>query len=1377
MMLNPLSNSHSMGRWLFVALCFLHFFSDSPRAADKFGKNTPRQAHSVTGSPRASLLNINNMTMWANDNGMLERRPDLTGGVVFPRGTKNVVFAGGLVWGGLVRDGTAPFPQLSVGGQTYHYGTVPGAIIRPGVPESPNSTDVRIYRIRRDWATADLTQDAADYFDVPVLEVTAGQIAALRARYKQDWIEWPWQKGAPYYERNAIPGYQSPAGDQYDPAADEPGLAGADQVIWFVANDLDPDATTGLYGSLPIGIEMQVTCWAYARRPDLSNTIYQRFRLIYKGTATTPPDGAIESMYIAKWVDPDIGEFSDDLVGSVPEHNLGYAYNANETDVDFQKSNLIPPSIGYDLLQGPRVYRPGATGHWNLRTISDYANLPMTAFTYFTGDTRTSDFDFSSSKGRREWYNVLRGYSALPLAPPLCMIDPTTNACTNYEVWGDPETFRGWVDGRLDTAGDRRFAMMSGPFSMAFGDTQEVLFSLSGSLGANNREAVGEMQKVDGYAQDLYNFNFELPDSLPAPDLRIVELDKQFILDWESDTAQVRKIESYQSNGYAFETYNIYQLSSATASLAGATRFPPFDVRLPRSINLGVDRIRNRPLVNGQKYYFAVTAQFFNPDLQVANPRIESAAVVHTVTPHRPNPGVVYPYNIGQNISRSPDVRDYLGFNDAVLKVSYYDPSKPDGHIYKVKFHRNPNLIVDIDEKPTWDFVDVSEIHIGVAGGATAPGGGTQVLLQTRDAGTTWQSEAPVTTNILRGVSFVDVLFGMAVGDDGAVMTTTNGGKLWLAQNSGVSQSLYSISVIDSSRATAAGAGGIIIRTTNGGVSWSSTVGDPLHNDPLYGVSFFDALRGYTAGGGGVLLRTPDAGQNWYRDSSFTAGDLHAVHYPDLFTAFAAGDNGTILREKNFNIHWTRLASGTTADLLGMHFIDAHVGTVVGRNGTILRTTDEGATWSSQQSGTTDDLYGVSFSDSLSGVVVGANGTVLQTADGGTTWARRSSGTDGPLFTVAVNSDSKLLKATKTDTPPQRLITRGMSVQVTQPLYGLKGIFQVKDNFQDVKNDVYNIADPAGKFMLVGKGPSDLDTIRGGNASDADIEIRFDGDSSWAIMRGRNAPTSRWLRVPYTVWGLGIAGKDSFSVRLYSVISEQGGDSLWRPQVLLDREYEGKTLKVFYPLTIVNDTLRATDTSFYGTYYDDAPFRKDGNVIRGYLWVSSQEQTNHPIGIWKVYFADLDENGVAAPLGTTVRFERFKYIKNRDEKLFIPSAVRSHDLAAAQEEIEKINVFPNPYYGMNRAEVNRFQRFVTFSHLPAKATVRIFNLAGIMVRTLRKDNDGQFMNWDLNNERGLTVAAGIYLATIELQDGLGHDLGTKNLKLMIVPEDQQHESN
>src|ERR1051326_4862628 len=451
--------------------------SEKPSAAK------PQRSLSASGAPQSSLMNINDISMWANSNGQMERSPQtLSAGVVYPPGTASAVYQGGFLWTGFVHDQSAPI--LRTGGQTATSGTIPGRIVRPGVSENPHNADVRIYRIRRDWATADLRRDASELFGVPSPLVTSLQIQSVRDQYRTDWIEWPWQQGAPYYDRDGQPGYQPASDGAYDSTKDEPGIAGADQVMWFVANDLDGTATRGLYGSPPIGLEMQVTCWAFSHAPKLRQTIYERYRVIYKGTATTPPNATIDSMYFAKWVDPDLGEFSDDFVGYVPENGMGYAYNSKPVDPKFANFNLTPPVIGYDMLQGPRVAQPGSSAHFDLHTREGFRNLPVSVFTYFTVNSRVNDLQTGNYAGTLGWWNLVHGYYAapVPLVPPHCFVDPTTGQCTPFELSGDPGTFRGWVDGRNDPPGDRRFAISAGPCAMAFGDTQEVVVALMAAM-------------------------------------------------------------------------------------------------------------------------------------------------------------------------------------------------------------------------------------------------------------------------------------------------------------------------------------------------------------------------------------------------------------------------------------------------------------------------------------------------------------------------------------------------------------------------------------------------------------------------------------------------------------------------------------------------------------------------------------------------------------------------------------------------------------------------------------------------------------------------------------------------------------------------------
>ena len=99
---------------------------------------------------------------------------------------------------------------------------------------------------------------------------------------------------------------------------------------------------------------------------------------------------------------------------------------------------------------------------------------------------------------------------------------------------------------------------------------------------------------------------------------------------------------------------------------------------------------------------------------------------------------------------------------------------------------------------------------------------------------------------------------------------------------------------------------------------------------------------------------------------------------------------------------------------------------------------------------------------------------------------------------------------------------------------------------------------------------------------------------------------------------------------------------------------------------------------------------------------------------------------------------------------------------------EQVGVFPNPYYGFNPAETSRFSKFVTFNFLPRKATIRIFNLAGQLVRTMEKDDDSQFFRWNLLNTFNFPVASGMYIAHVDMPDlGLA-----KTLKIAIIQEQE-----
>jgi len=118
----------------------------------------------------------------------------------------------------------------------------------------------------------------------------------------------------------------------------------------------------------------------------------------------------------------------------------------------------------------------------------------------------------------------------------------------------------------------------------------------------------------------------------------------------------------------------------------------------------------------------------------------------------------------------------------------------------------------------------------------------------------------------------------------------------------------------------------------------------------------------------------------------------------------------------------------------------------------------------------------------------------------------------------------------------------------------------------------------------------------------------------------------------------------------------------------------------------------------------------------------------------------------------------------------VPGTTESLD--NARQDVDKVNVFPNPYYAVNPQEINPYQRFVTFTHLPNRATIKIFTVSGQLIKIIEKDDNSQIIRWNLATDNNLYIASGIYVARVDMPD-IGR---VKTLKLAIIVE-QQYPTN
>jgi len=610
-------------RLMLIGSCLLFFtlssFAKDPSGAIRFNKPNITTAR--------TLSNIGNWAYWMYDDGQSGIEPDGTSGGFYPRGTSAVIFEDGFVWGGFLTEaatGLPPEQPMRVGGQTYRIGTQPGNILSVGGAADAVENN-RIYRIRVDWATlsyGQVAQELAEALQKSVNDVTQAEADDLIEQYRIDWNEWPTEKGAPFIDADS--------NGTYDPILDSdgnvslegdyPGIALADQVVFTVVNDKNPALTNDMYGSQPIGLELQITAWAYNQPgAGLGQLIFKKYKLINKGIYD------IDSMYVAQWCDPDVGNAGNDLVGCDTVLSLGYAYNGEAQDVDYQDFELAPSAGGYDFFQGPLV--AGKAGQdknkngvddasdyaiFNLQQVGPgYINLPMTSFGYFAaGSPFGEDPELGEYKGSKEWYNLLRGFGTISddienPTPFLVGSGPNTGQITKYPMSGDPVNdptgALGDIDGQGNnpTPADRRMCLATGPFDLPlwddangnnipdFGDAgvQEVVVAIVGgnsgpSSSGNNRLSVAQMKNWDKVAQDLFDDRFRsVPKAPPSPAVKAVAYEKSITLEWGSDPAAVAATEADNPvTGYNFQGYNVYQMPNATASKDDAVLLATFDI-------------------------------------------------------------------------------------------------------------------------------------------------------------------------------------------------------------------------------------------------------------------------------------------------------------------------------------------------------------------------------------------------------------------------------------------------------------------------------------------------------------------------------------------------------------------------------------------------------------------------------------------------------------------------------------------------------------------------------------------------------------------------------------------------------------------------------
>jgi hypothetical protein len=505
-----------------------------------------------------------------------------------------------------------------------------------------------------------------------------------------DWSTWPVDQGAPV-DKDGKP------------------LLTGDRTAFCVWNDKGEHQE---FATNKLGAEIHQTVFAFDRADALGDMVFIKWRVINKG------DADWDSTYFSIWLDPDIGDGNDDLVGCDPGLGLGYCYNGTNQD---QKYGSAPPASGIDFFQGPIVDQPDSVVTLPDGTVlRDKKMLKMTAFIFYNNN----DSNQGNPNSSTDVWNYQRGYwrDYSPITDP-------SGGYTPFMFSGDPETGTGWLDSNND---DRRFLMTTGPFVLPrwvdengngqpdLGEpgVQEVVAGVMVARGASNLNSVTKLKQIDVLAQMAYDMNFNLAKAPAAPAVQVSESQNEIVLSWDdrselnADGSLYESVDPIVQNAlgdtvildnmvqvindaaYNFYGYTVYQYSDASGAdpveighwdggkvMEAAPYAGPRFLRIEENKNGRVGDVGDN-LANGKEYYFGVMAHGY---LEFGAPKIfSSPPSIVTVEP-RIMPGERITATRNDTLRVTHTVNLGLPSDGAVIPI-VVDPSRVTGLYYRVTF-------------------------------------------------------------------------------------------------------------------------------------------------------------------------------------------------------------------------------------------------------------------------------------------------------------------------------------------------------------------------------------------------------------------------------------------------------------------------------------------------------------------------------------------------------------------------------------------------------------------------------------------------------------------------------------------------------------------
>ena len=1111
-----------------------------------------------------------------------------------------------------------------------------------------------------------------------------------------DYANWPVDQGAPL-DKDGNP------------------LLLGDKTAFSVWNDLGEHAE---YGTNKLGAEIRQTIFAFNRSDAMGDMIFLKWQIVNKSGADW------DSTYLAIWMDPDIGDGWDDFVGCDTTLGLGFCYNATNSD---QNYGGAPPAVGVDFFQGPIINASGSTVSFpNGTKLEDKAMLGMTSFIYYNNDRTAQGNPFS---GADVWnYMTGKWKNGKPITND-GKNGTKAGPATKFMFSGDPESDEGWLDSNED---DRRFIMATGPFNMTtwkdygtdglgpddedyiaadddgtegngkvdFGEpgVQEIVAAVIVARGSSNLNSVTALKEKDELAQLAYDLNFKLAKAPEPPVVTAQNLPNNAVLTWGLESEyQPQMLPTI--DGSPNVTGDVYDAPDPVVGADFGRVTKVFNIKTLQDGDSTITLIDSViTVVDDSTYNFYGYSVYQYSDASGKDPvKIGSwnSKASNDPTPYT-GPHFI---NIKQNAHRD------VGTVGAPLinGKEYYFGVVAHGYLAYGSpqvFDSPPTIVTVIPEYISGD-------HLNAAYNDTIP------YVYTMKSNAFLPTDAKLVAKVIDPTQ--------VTGHDYKVFFDQ---QHYYYDKDGVwKKTAYPDSIgkglakpMDVSGSTITGVSYVASATTRElkfTLNVASNDGSWVDGVLLDLPDNINILEAYDDQGVDVVIDHTNNTVMFGRSDTTGFGP----YYPTALL--------TVVIEPTtlpFDVNYIVFDDGWAT----LYYDDA----IIANESSVCTISEESYFFETRKH--------MNLRDETTGQLV--------LEDRAEIFPKGSFAYTAPIV------DGLQVIALGSYTAPTEMSSYKVDDTVSDTVaYGAYG----KSVSYDISD--WGIAGFAATGRAIdGYGEGSVDDIELMN----DYELRFTGVYDTSLTRTIIDGGDTTI-VYYIKEGTGSVAT-LYTARLYSI-----ADHPMNPNPGSEDPF---TVRI--PFEVWNKT---TGKQVNALIYDRMQVLPDSNTVkfyafnpfdRVYIWILNTDYSEELAPLddaetmshltWSVYFVFTNWHH-----GNKIALNYDNKINPGNDEFSFSTADYFTEISAEtkKEDLSRVQVVPNPYYGYHSGEMDPYNRWVQFTFLPEKCTIRIFDLAGNLIRKLEKDDaTTSLMQWDLENAYELPVASGVYVYHVEAP-GIGEKIG------------------